>query len=670
MSGSGARVLSVYDSAAGTGARLGWPQAAGVLSDVPPTRISVDVFDTLLTRRVVGDPSLWWIVGSTLVRDGRWHADVDAFVRARRTASDARPNGTLADIYAERVLADHCSPVDGVATEHAVERSVTVALDGACEGLERLRADGHRLIFVSDMHLSREHIWDCLLDHGLATRSDELVVSSEMGAAKWDGTLFPLLSRGTDAPIGWHIGNDLWSDVAMAERAGVRALPVRRGEATRLERSMVGHPGSVGAAVAAAALAARSGADGAGPVQDALREVGADVGGQCLTAFLLWIRETCEGLGVRHVLFLARDGELPLQMARAMPADHWDGFTLTYLQGSRRMWSVAAAASLGVEDWLAAGTADASAFLRQGERALPWGSLLGRLALRPDDLTVAAPRLAGLPADQPLPSGLAAEWLRALQDPAVRRTIASRAERQHTDLLDHLHTRGVGAGRVAVVDVGWRGQLAWHISAVLRGLTGAEPVHLHFGGVDIATSEAAQVDIRRFAVDDSREALPFPDVVSCVETITASGKERARSLERGTDGSVRLVFDPALPDMDTEHRHELWRAAVAAAAALPSRATLRGWDLRSGDLDRQVRQVLADFWLRPTRVHALAAAHLAAEVDDAGAGVHPVARPYVLRSRGGGPGRTWRQGSLRLTTPLLRAPLTAVLRLRDRRSGG
>lgn len=666
LSPVGARALALYDGSARTGARRGWPEAASLLSGVRPTRISVDVFDTLLTRRVVGDQALWWVLGTTLARDGVWHEGVDTFVRARRAASQARPHGTLEDIYAELVLADHCPPVEGAAAEHAVERSLTVPLEGAREGLERLRAHGHRLTFVSDMHLSREHLWACLRDHGLTSPADELVISSEIGAAKWDGTLFPLLVQGQHPSIAWHIGNDVWSDVAMAERAGVRALPVRRGEATELERTMAGPAGSAGASIAAAALAARCGAATSGPAQDALWEVGADVGGQCLSAFLLWIRKTCDELGVRHVLFLARDGELPLRMAQAMPTDHWRGFVLSYLHGNRRMWSVAAAGALGVDAWLTAGTADASGFLRQGEKTLAWGSLLGRLALWPDDLT-GAPHLAGLRPDQPLPADLTADWHRLLLDPAVRQTIADRAERQYADLQEHLAAQGVGAGPVAVVDVGWRGQLAWHISAVLRGLTSAEPVHLHFGGVDIATSEAGQVDIRRFAVDDSREPLPFPDVISCVETITASGAARARTIERGPDGAVRLVFDPALPQMDTEDRREMWRAAVAVAAALPSPATLSAWGVQTDGLDREVRAVLSKFWLTPTPVHALAAAHLAAEVDDAGADVHPVARAYPLPGRRDTQGRTWRQGSLQLTTPVLRAALTALLRVRDGR---
>lgn len=665
LSPAGARGLVAYDRRRDTGVRRSWYEVAALLAAQPPTRISVDVFDTVLTRRVVGDEALWWIVGTALARDGVWQGSTEDFVRARRAAAQGHPNGTLEDIYAAHVLGERCPPASGWSAEYAVELMLTVPLTGARESLQQLRAAGHRLTFLSDMHLSRSHLGARLREHGLMTDDDELVISSEARASKWDGTLFRQLARDPVAATEWHIGNDLWSDVAMAERAGLRALPLRRGEPTALERAMDGRPGSSASAIAGAALAVRSSEPPDGAVPDALWEVGADVAGQCLSAFLLWIREHCARLDVQQVLFLARDGELPLRMAEAMPEDHWRGIGLTYLHGSRRMWSVAAAAALGVDTWLAAGTADAAAFLRQGENLVPWESLLGRVALGPEDLA-GSPALARLPPDRPLPASRTPAWHALLRQPAVRQKIAERAREQHLAVRDHVLSQWEG-GRVVVVDVGWRGQLAWHISAVLRDVTGQDPVHLHFGGVDVASNEADQVDIRRFAVDDSREPLPFPDVVSCVETITASGGARAHSVERGPDGAVRLVLELALPDMDTEHRRRMWRSAVAVAGALPSRGSLQEWGLSAEDLDRSVRGVLSDFWLRPDRVHATAATHLAAEVDDAGT-VQPVARPYAVARGGGGGGRTWRQGSLRLTGPGLRTVLALVLRLRDRRA--
>lgn len=662
-----ARLLAAYDRRLDLGRGVGWSALGPGCASPRSTSVSVDVFDTVLSRQVVGDHALWWAVGTSLVRAGAWSASVEEFVHAREVASEAVPNGTLEAVYAQAVLARRLDG-SGVRCESLLERELTVPLSGASEGLQRLREGGHQLTFVSDMHLSEKDLWACLAEHGLASAGDQLVVSSAEGASKWEGTLFPVLARKAAPRLEWHIGNDLWSDVAMAERAGVRAVALRKGEATRLESTMARRPGSMGAAVAGAALRVRSGGKSDGLVQEALWEVGADVAGQCLSAFLLWIREQCERAGVRRIVFLARDGELPLLMALAMPDDHWDGFRLTYLQGNRRLWAIAAAAALGVEAWLAAGTADAAAFLRQGENRVPWGSLIGRVALDTDDL-VRHPHLNRLPLGAPLPVSETPAWLGLLEDDQVRRTIAERAGTQYHDVREYLTSEGLGAERVAVVDVGWRGQLAWHVSAVLRDVTGFEPMHLHFGGVDVASDEAEQVDIRRFAMDDSKEELPFPDVVSCVETLTASGKPRAKGVQRNSDGVVHPVFDDALPDMDTQHRRLMRRSAVEVAGALPSRAALARLGLQLDGLDRDVRAVLGQFWLHPERRHALAAMHLAAEVDDAGAVVHPVARPYAVLGRGRTADRTWRQGSLRLTGPLLRVPFALALRAADRRDG-
>ncbi len=656
-----ARALVAWDRLAGTGTGETWDGIAERLVFGPPRGISVDVFDTVLSRRVVGDESIFWITGTALAADGSWAGTAADFVDARRDAARARPNGTLEQIYAERPLAGRCRSGAGPRAEAATERQLALPVEGSQEALRRLRDAGHHLVFVSDMHLSRPQLLACLVGVGLEVVADDLVISSEVQASKWDGTLFPLLRAG-GSPVDWHIGNDLWSDVAMAERAGVRAMPLKVAEPTDLEALMAGPAGSVGAAIAGAARVARWSDGPSDAVASALRETGADVAGQCLTAFLLWIRDECRSAEINQVVFLARDGELPFRMALAMPADHWDGLELQYLQGSRRLWSVAAAAVIGVEEWLRAGTAESSSFVRQDQHLIPWGSLLARVTLTSDDLGC-HPALADLPPTEPLPPSHDGAWRALLADEEVQAQISSRAAEQYDNLRQYLLDGGVRAGRMAVVDVGWRGQLAWHISTVLRAITGDAPVHLHFGGVNVAP-EASQVDIRRFALDDSVVPAPFADVISCVETFTASGHARAHSLERDPDGAVRLVLDRSSPAMDTVERRVLWEGAIRVARTMPSRARLERWGLVDDSLAERVRRVLSEFWLTPSPVHALAAAHLAAEIDDAGDGIHIIASPYRLRERADA-SRTWRQGSLRLTSPGVRYPLGVLLALRS-----
>ncbi len=655
------RALLALDRLTGTGAGVTWDGVADRLVDQPPCRISVDVFDTVLSRRVVGDDAVFWMTGAALLADGSWTGSPGDFVEARRAAARAQPNGTLEQIYAAPPLASRCAPGAGPCAEAAAEHRLIIPVHGAERGLQRLQAAGHDLVFVSDMHLSRQHLLACLARFGLDVSAHELVISSEVRASKWDGTLFPLLRAGSP-PVQWHIGNDLWSDVAMAERAGVRAMPLKAAEPTALEALMADAPGSIGAVIAGAARIARWGSEPAEPVPSALRETGADVAGQCLTAFLLWIREECAAAGIDQLVFLARDGELPFQMARTMPSDHWEGFELQYLQGSRRLWSMAAAAVIGVDEWLRAGTSDDSSFVRQDQHAIPWSSLLGRIGLTVADLgghTV----LADLSPDRPLPRPCDRAWRALLADESIQEQISARAAAQYANLRQHLLDEGTTRGRIAVVDVGWRGQLAWHVSAVVRAVTGHEPVHLHFGGVNVAP-EAARVDIRRYALDDSVAPLPFPDIVSCVEAFTASGHPRAHTLEADGGGGVRPVFDRATPEVDTVHRRLLWEGALDVARSMPPRSQLERWGLTDDGLPERVRLVLRTFWLTPSPAQALAAAHLAGEADDAGDGIGTIASPYRLRNRSSA-SRMWRQGSLRLTSPVLRHPIRLLLAARS-----
>jgi hypothetical protein len=153
-----------------------------------------------------------------------------------------------------------------------------------------------------------------------------------------------------------------------------------------------------------------------------------------------------------------------------------------------------------------------------------------------------------------------------------------------------------------------------------------------------------------------------------VETFTASGHARARALERDPGGNVRVVYAEASAEMDTAERRLLWKAAVAVAGNMPSRAEMRQWPPVDDHVAEGVRAVLSAFWLAPSPTHALAAANLAAEVDDVGVGIEVVASPYRLRGLGTA-SRTWRHGSLRLTPPWLRHPLRLLFALRAAKNG-
>ena len=687
-------------------------QAVDAILADPPDRVSIDIFDTVLTRRVLRMEHVWHLVATGLGRTGEpdhtTNGTAGGFVAFRRQLGRTDPTTSLRTSAANAEVTAAWG--DGLeAAEIRAERAVLRPVPGAVRALARLRDAGLPLTFLSDMHLSADELKRMLAEHDLATGDDRVVVSCEHGVSKADGGLFALLD--TDQSRTVHLGNDLWGDVAMAGAAQLRTIAVRNAEPTREELVMGRNDTGVGGAVAAAGRLARLDTRADDTDDDrALRELGSAYG-QCMTAFLLWVRTQCEQEGIDRLVFLARDGEIALRMARALPADHLAGLDLRYLQlAARRAWLVPAAVPLGVEAWMRVGLANDRAFLNTSRHLVALTSLLQRVAHTPDELD-GHPGLQTLDPTRPLPVDRGEAWEAFLADDRVRTRMLERAHVQLDALVGYLEPRLPTDGRLALVDVGWRGQLAWMMSAVLRDVTGHEPLHLHVGGSNVAAELDADVDIRRFAFDDRDGPLPFADVVPSVETFTTSGASRIVGIARtdgdaqadgdappggdtkaggdapaggaahaggdaqaggdaeaDDDGDYVLDVQPAITAIASTERARLWAAAVDVAAAMPSRAELDAWGLDDTSLAAETRDLLTGLWTDPSPVHARAAGRLVLEVDDVGELYGPVAHPYAWSefTRSSGPvGRQWREGSLALTPPVRRWFIRLALAGRD-----
>jgi hypothetical protein len=351
-----------------------------------------------------------------------------------------------------------------------------------------------------------------------------------------------------------------------------------------------------------------------------------------------------------HLSFLSRDGELLLEMARAMPADHWSGVSLSYLHCSRWSWLLAGASALGLDEWLDAGTSDPKAFIHANRHRVPLRSLLGRIGLTPADIE-GHPELAALRPERPIPPAMAATWEALLADPAIGELILARSEARRHLLVDYVSRLGLPGRRVGIVDVGWRGRLAWVVSAILREVTGHEPVHLHFGGDKVLPDVDRTIDIRRFAFDGVTRSYPLTNPVSCVETITASGSPKLIGYERHPDGSVQPVHAKEVTSVHHRDRDRLWAGAARTARHLPSLELLDQLGAAADPLGSEANRVLSLWWTRPVRAEVEAMRSLAFEADDDGHAIRPLITPYSPRelSPSDKQPRQWRQGSVAVT---------------------
>ncbi len=604
-----------------------------------PRHLSIDVYDTCLIRVLAGDQPI------ELAIKHRYASDPDL--------------PSTAEIAAD-LEQEFCQPVPG-----------------AVAALKAIRDIAPNVTFVSDTDRSSELLASMLRWHGMFVDGDRLVASCEAGATKSKGDLYTEVWSAEEINEGvWHLGNSIWADGVMAAKSGLHPVHLDEADVNRYESTMAQVPESEGPAIAAAARTARLGIDAdhrlgkLSTPQAEAQTLGAGLG-QALVAFDLWLADQVTNERIAHLAFLARDGELPMRIAQILPADYWPGVSMAYLHCSRMVWGLASASAVGLEPWLRAGTKDDSAFLHTQRHDVPLSSLLTRIGMTNEDLaslgTDVAKRLQAVRSGQPLPVEAVEAWDELLLDTRVGEMILERSEQRRLLLIDYVRGEGLLESRLGMVDVGWSGRLAWHISNVLTSAGAQEPVHFHFGGTGVIPEVDEAIDIRRFAFDGSESHFFASSPVSCVETLTASGKPRVIDYRRNSDGEVQPVLGQAGFESDGD-RADLWAGALRTAANMPSRKKLDEWGVQPTHLGEQVRALLALWWNTPTKAEAESIARLVFEHDEAGTAMRQLATPYSwgeLLKRTSSM-RAWRQGSEALTGRPLRQIVRSARLVRSR----
>lgn len=181
---------------------------------------SFDVFDTCLAR-LCGEPYLMfdvlsYKVGKLMNYPYNEHLR-QAFVIAR-----AKANGTtLNEIYnnVAQQFPVPCNVNEMVALELETERKMLVPIIATRTLIERLREKG-KIIFISDMYLPSSFIQERLSEFGFFKEGDQLYVSEELQAWKYDGSLYKLIHEKTGIPYRYwhHYGDNQLSDIKIPRK--------------------------------------------------------------------------------------------------------------------------------------------------------------------------------------------------------------------------------------------------------------------------------------------------------------------------------------------------------------------------------------------------------------------------------------------------------------------
>ncbi|MBC7844514.1 MAG: hypothetical protein H7099_19550 [Gemmatimonadaceae bacterium] len=429
--------------------------------------ISFDIFDTLIVRKVAVPRDLFlhlatpspfrdWGLASGQLAELRQEAENEA--RRRGVVERGSAEVTLHEIHA--VLAERLqrAPTDipaMVRAERLIERAMCVAHPHMRKLFDAARRDGRTVWCVSDTYHEEAFLRELLVGCGFDLDGVQVVSSADLRMSKGEGrVLTHLAAEARIAPsLVLHIGDHPQSDAAIPASQGFMAI-CHPWAASRHDDTPAAAPGD--------AIALGLSQIGSRTVEPAFPywwRFGYAVAGPLLSGFVMWLHERLVADGVQRAYFLLRDGEIILDVYRAMTGDR-EGPETRLLESSRRAFMMPA---------LASGRSAITSQLLAAENVRPAREYLDRVGLASRDFA-AAFRAVSLDPDESITPGdmaQAGKLLALIGRRDVVQALLQRSQMERGLLMRYLKEQGVLApGRIALVDIGWNGTIQKAVDAV------------------------------------------------------------------------------------------------------------------------------------------------------------------------------------------------------------
>jgi len=524
--------------------------------------VAFDVFDTLLRRRVepewvkdrfaqiVSGRILHGAVEASCLRQLR--RELEQWLVARDRAAGGDGEYTLCALLTSllRRINVPCTPrcIESLRRcELDLECLATYPTPGIVNVLSRLTDAGVRLLFISDMYLGAEGIYELLAHHKLARFFDRGFCSCDVGLSKHSGRLFRhvLAELGIGADQMLFVGDNPDADVRPARRIGIDVVHVRDpSESVRRRRLMV-----------LACLAQQrpfwQGRHACEVVEqdDDLSDAAAPetrialILAPALTAFALDLVQQACHRGLDQFAFVSREGPTLLRIYRritrrlapsAPPA--------VFLPVSRRSTFLPSLERFDAQSL-------ESLWRRYPRQSLR--SLLSNCGLPSQPFVALAAEHGLTDAESVLEGGPDDARLTAwLADPRTQRSFRWHRDRARALLLDHLRQRGLlgATQRLGIVDIGWHGSIQDNLARLLNPLPYAPELHgLYLGLLREQPDERRYgflADIRRSDWSDWVLFANGPIIEMFTSVSCGAIVGYTRPLRRGGLVRPRLEADP------------------------------------------------------------------------------------------------------------------------------
>ncbi|SFU99321.1 HAD family hydrolase [Butyrivibrio sp. INlla21] len=497
--------------------------------------VSFDMFDTLIKRNVACPRDVFVLV------QRRFEADYGIAIRnfcdkrisAEKQARSKNGNCEIAidEIYENIEINGLSRQQIGIIRdiEEETEKSICCANMPVKEVYEYCVENNKKIIIVTDMYLSCDVLVSILVSHGYE-KYDKLYVSSETKLRKRTGEMyeFVLSDLGIKGKELIHIGDSKKSDYIESRRHGIDSILIT-GQKTILRKS----PKSIDRGISIDDSFIRAFVNNhLSEKDDEYYRFGYEVYGRLLLGFSKWLKSEVKKSGLKDIFFFSRDG-LILKKAYECINDT-NEVKIKYFYASRRALRLPfLAGDIKYDEYVDVLprkkklTVD-EFFSNMGLDVHSYSELVDTYGVNENTIW----------SRNDLKSNVLAK---EIYD-KVKADVIAIAKKERTALLNYIKQEGL-LGKVAVVDIGWRGTLQY----LLQKIAEVEGLDINTFGYYVGLERGARSEIEAYGffnscLDADRECENWRYYTGLIENIFMSQEGSLQKYNIGSDGDVKLTM--------------------------------------------------------------------------------------------------------------------------------
>jgi FMN phosphatase YigB (HAD superfamily) len=453
--------------------------------------LSLDCFDTLLWRNVIAPRDVF--ADLPIAGGGIWpRAKAESRARQRAHFERGKAEVSIEQIYRSLMPnADEAAITAAVRAEIDAEIRHCYGFQPTVDLMKAAKAKGLKIIIVSDTYLSEKQLRELIAGAAgeeVAALIDRIFVSSAHGIAKAEGLFKPVLrALNVGAEALFHVGDNRNADQVAPAMLGIATAHLQQfhdgcAQRLRLEAS-AGSMIDARTRGSAPAYAPHRPTLSLFGCDDPVAELGHDVLGPVMHAFATWVEAERQAMAERlgkpvKLLFLMRDGHLPMQVHRALfPQADAQAIELSRFTARRASFADAAAVRNYLADEGKHGRTDV---------------LTNQLGLSKEEGSRLSRGQLGFDAQDRFNKGV--------QTPQMLRMLVNRSQAYADKVMKHLERAGVERGdAVMFADLGYAGTVQNLVEPVLR-----ERFGLAVSGRYLLLRDSEQTDSDKKGLIDER----------------------------------------------------------------------------------------------------------------------------------------------------------------------